>query len=305
MICSFKPSLDCVDTAKLTYPRFFIVAHQNSLHVYSTETSLLVRSISLEDNKTLRPLGARVVAYSISPSDPKKLWVACSDGAVFNIDWTTGTGTHDFWNVSSVGLACMTVSLMESQGRKRDVVFTTERAKDNAWRITAHELNPPDSKIPNASKTIHRSATPIQLLQSVDDGQVIVAASKNSIAVGSLKSPDFGTVNHIVFEFRVFEAPKFITCLDVQRPVVSGSTSTKVSDIDRLEVVDLVVGDVEGQIFIYHDILRNLALAEADPKQSSATLRARKIHWHRNAVQSVKWSLDGESAIFLNQVNGS
>jgi NET1-associated nuclear protein 1 (U3 small nucleolar RNA-associated protein 17) len=57
--------------------------------------------------------------------------------------------------------------------------------------------------------------------------------------------------------------------------------------------VDLVVGDVQGVIFLHNDLLAKLFLQSLDGKTPGINLVPRKLHWHRQAVHAVKWSLDG------------
>ena len=121
--------------------RFLIVANRTAIQVYSTSNSLLTRSIKLAIDTKTRP-NARIITYCLSPTNPDLVWVACSDGAVYSVNWTSGVGADQYWGISSTGCIHMTVASMESAGRRRDVVFTTEARKDGGWRITANELAP-------------------------------------------------------------------------------------------------------------------------------------------------------------------
>lgn len=48
---------------------------------------------------------------------------------------------------------------------------------------------------------------------------------------------------------------------------------------------DIVVGNNEGAIYVLHDTIKPCKV-KTDPKPT-------KMHWHRMAVSSVKWALDG------------
>lgn len=262
--------------------------------MYSTSTSLLVRSIPLAVNKA-NQTNTRIVAYCISPKDPAFCWAACSNGAVFRVEWATGAGAVEFWNTSSTGVIQMTAACMESMGRKRDVLFTTEARKEGGYRISAHELNRPTSAV----RTIFTISQPIHTMKTLANGEIIVAAAENKVLIGTLRSPNFGTVDSIKYEFRTFELSSHIGSLDARigdkilkttnenaaPPKKSSSTSN---------VLNVVVGDVRGVIFVYNDLLGDLIrLSRQGGKSAGISITPRKLHWHRKAVRSVKWSLDG------------
>jgi NET1-associated nuclear protein 1 (U3 small nucleolar RNA-associated protein 17) len=188
----------------------------------------------------------------------------------------------------------MTVASMESAGRRRDVVFTTEAKKDGGWRITANELAPPKGPIQTVARTIYTSNTRVQFLKTGKEGAVLVASSGKKVLIGSLRSTDYGTIDKIRYEFRVFESPDDISSLDLRITDRSKSTVSGEKGSKRYPVVDVAVGDVKGSIFVHNDIVLNIFR----PQQSSAGesgihLIPRKLHWHRQAVHTVKWSLDG------------
>lgn len=187
----------------------------------------------------------------------------------------------------------MTVASMESTGRRRDIVFTTEIRRDGGWRITANELAPPNSPIKTGAKTIYTSNQRISYLKTAKEGSVIVAASERKVLVGRLKSTEYGTVDNIKYEFFCFESIDLISCLDVQVCDRPGTEKLKSSKMRRTPIVDVVVGDVKGTIFVHNDILANLIRSHFGTLPAGISLIPRKLHWHRNAVRCVKWSLDG------------
>jgi NET1-associated nuclear protein 1 (U3 small nucleolar RNA-associated protein 17) len=273
--------------------RFLIVANRTSIQVYSTSNSLLTRSIKLEIDPKTRP-NARIITHCLSPTNADLVWVACSDGAVYRIDWTSGAGADQYWGISSTGCIHMTVATMESAGRRRDVVFTTEAKKDGGWRITANELAPPTGPIQTVARTIYTSNQRIQSLTTGKEGSVIVAASGKRVLLGSLRSSDYGTVDKIKYEFRVFESSDVISSLDMKVTERLKSTVPVGKGSRRYPIVDVVVGDVKGAIFVHNDLMQNIARSQRNvAAESGIQLIPRKLHWHRQAVHTVKWSLDG------------
>lgn len=273
------------------------MAHRNSLHIYLTSTSLLNRSIKLSIDRSRGSL-VHIVDYVSSPTNPEIIWVACSNGLIYRVNWASGEGWEKSWKSPSKRIIHMTVASMGSAERMRDVVFTAE--KDNeGWRISAHELSVLGTSPTNQSRVIYKSAQTIQILKASDEGTIIVAASEEKVLLGALRSTEFGTIDKIRYEFRIFESTAVITSLDVRisnRDSFSGETTSK---LDKVKVVDIVVGDVKGSIFVHNDLLRNLIMSQksAADAQNPISLIPRKLHWHRKAVHCVKWSLDGLSPL--------
>lgn len=190
----------------------------------------------------------------------------------------------------------MTVASMQYSGQKQDVLFTTEKRREAGWRITAHELNPATKAA--AARTIYSSPQPIQILKAVGQGDVIVAASEERVLLGSLRSADFKTIDKMRYEFRVFESTDYVSSLDVRVSPRSRAldTPSKSKDKKQKNVVDIVVGDVKGVVFVHNDLLAKLIDTQraAASGEKQPNLAPRKLHWHRKAVHSVKWSLDGK-----------
>ncbi|KAL3425094.1 WD repeat protein [Phlyctema vagabunda] len=274
-----------------------IVANRTSLHVYSTTDSLLTRTITLRIDFAARPT-ARIITYCLSPTLSNLVWVACSDGAIYCVDWTNGSGADQCWFVSSTGCIHMTVSSMISAGRRRDVVFTTEVGKGKGWRVTANELAPPNGPIATSSRTIYTSSERIDFLKTAQEGAVMVASSEKRLIIGSLRSTEYDTIDKIRYEFRVVASPHLISSIDVRvsERSIDEQRRFTAKHAKKAPVVDVLVGDVEGCIFIHNDLLANLIQSQ-NGNTPGISLVPRKLHWHRQAVYSVKWSLDGNYII--------
>lgn len=259
-----------------------------SLLVYSTSDSLLTRTIKFDHLK--HPF-THIVAYELSPTDSNIVWAALSDGAIYCVDWTSGVGNDQSWKISSTGCIHMTVASMLSAGRRRDVVFTTEIKKDGGWRITANELTQPGSPIQTVARTIYTSKTPINYLKTANGGSVLLAASGKSILLGHVRNLDFDTTDKVRYVFRVFDSTTTIMSLDAR--VYSRTSSDERNISKKTPVVDVVVGDAKGFIFIHRDLLGNLIQSENKNYAPMINLVPTRYHWHRKEVHTVKWSLDG------------
>ncbi|KAG9242784.1 quinon protein alcohol dehydrogenase-like superfamily [Calycina marina] len=283
--------------------KFLILANRSSISVYSTSNSLLTTTLIPKVDVVKRP-NARIIAYCISPTNPDHIWVAFADGAIYYINWISGEGADEFWTLSSNGCIHMTVASMVSGGRRRDVVFATELRSDKAWRITANELSLPGSKLPSASITIFTSTQMVNYLKSANEGEVLVATAEKSIMLGFLATDKYETLDKIRYEFRVFDSSAFISAIDVrcsiphkedeEDEVVAKRKGKKQKQKQKPKpIVDVVVGDAKGSIFVHNDLLRNLLNKERLKQESNISLLPQKLHWHRQGVQTVKWSLDG------------
>ena len=64
--------------------------------------------------------------------------------------------------------------------------------------------------------------------------------------------------------------------------------------------IDVAIGDEEGVIFMYEDIM-SAFVGSTKKNTPTAVMRTapnicepRRLHWHRDSVGSVRWSLDGK-----------
>ncbi|RDL33082.1 uncharacterized protein BP5553_08521 [Venustampulla echinocandica] len=275
--------------------KYIVVASAKAVHVYSTSTSLLTRTIKLKIDES-RP-DSRIITYCLSPTESDIVWVACSNGCIYRIDWTSGAGSEQWWGISSTGCIWMTVASMESAGRRRDVVFTTESRKDGGWRVTANELAPPDGPIQTVAKTIYTSNGHISFLKTANEGAIIAGAAGNKVLLGRLRSTEYDTIDKIKYEFRIFETAVPVSALDLRVSDRTGTENLKKSILKKTPIVDVVVGDVRGSIFLHNDLLANLIRSQDGTLPQGISLTPRKLHWHRQAVNTVKWSLDGNYVI--------
>ena len=155
--------------------------------------------------------------------------------------------------------------------------------------ITAHRL--PDDG-PSEVKTLLRSPDPITFFQVVGAGKVILASSGQLLLLGRLNETTSPKMKDTAYTWREIRCAEWITCLDIRVEVETkmqrkGSKSTPMTNPQ----VDVVVGGLQGVIFVYQDLLNNLISKERH--KNAKNIGARKLHWHRNAVCAVKWSRDG------------
>jgi NET1-associated nuclear protein 1 (U3 small nucleolar RNA-associated protein 17) len=273
----------------LTQYRFLIVAQKRTILSYSTSTSLLHRSLSLP---SLQQEGSRayIISYVLSPTDSNILYVAQSNGEISKLDWTTGVGVDKAWVTSLKKTTHMMIASLDAPEGKRDIIFTVGSI-ENKCQILVHELSELGESTTVKSKVIYSTPYPISNVQASSDGAVIVATAGARILVGSLRGQEL-----VRYEFRIFESSDVLSSMDFRVSKRAPETGKKgPSRLDRYPVVDVVVGNVKGVIFLHDDLLGNLVRSETPSAEgpNPLSLAPRKHHWHRKAVLSVKWSLDG------------
>ena len=186
----------------------------------------------------------------------------------------------------------MTAASMESADRRRDIVFTTELRKGGGWRITANELAPPNGPVKTAARTVHTTKERVNMLKTANDGAIIVAVSGSKVLIGTLLDPEFNTVDKIKYQWRIFESSEYISSFDVQ--VLERTEFKDIrKSMRKVPVVNIVVGDVKGSIFVHTDLLAKLMLSQDGALPQGWSLIPKKMHWHRQDVLAVKWSRDG------------
>jgi NET1-associated nuclear protein 1 (U3 small nucleolar RNA-associated protein 17) len=273
-----------------------IVTYNTSIQVYSTEDSLLVRRIALPvagTDDTTEFVATHIVASVLSKSDAECLWVACSDGRIWHINWASGAGVETPFRIEAKKVLDVAVDAVEIGGKSEDVLLVLKRLTKSSAQIVAYNAKALSTR---SGKLLHTYDESPQLLRCAAEGKLIVAAAKETLHIGLLKAKKLASLDDLTYRFHCFDVPDIVTCLDI-RPTLR---TTKKGGLE-LQSVDLAVGCARGAIHVYHDLLPKL------PGEGSASARAgmiqpTKYHWHRRAVHSVKWSHDGKELLLLGSV---
>ncbi|KAK1625017.1 WD domain-containing protein [Colletotrichum phormii] len=262
--------------------KYLIVTYNTSLQIYSVAESLLIRRIALpvvQNTYAEKSSAPTIVATRQSQLKPDFLWVACSDGRVWRVNWKKGTGVYDEFRTQSQTALDLSVATIKGDKKMTEVLYVSEGKKHAKGEVVAY--SGPDFKQPLAgvlfaTKQVDQA---MHLLRSSPDGKVIVGATKDGLVVGT------GTPES-EWEFFAFDTTDIICALDIR------VTHSK----DNSLVLDLIAGGARGAIYFYDDIFRKLQNLNGSKSKREA-LQSRKFHWHRRAVHSVKWSKDGQYMI--------
>lgn len=233
---------------------------------------------------------AHIVSAVLSKVSSEHIWVACSDGRIWHINWVLGTGADTPFTINTKKLLDMTVESVELRGSTEDVLLVLQRLKKSRAQIVAYNTKALAS---NSGKLIHTYDESPQLLRSAVGARAVVAAAKESVHIGLLKTKrkPVSTLDDLEYRFTSFTVPDIITCLDIRSTLQAANKGGL-----ELQTLDLVVGCARGAIYSYKDVVSKLPSAEASSMKAS-TIQPLKYHWHRRAVHSVKWSEDGKEPL--------
>lgn len=275
--------------AILTAPcRYLIFTTAKAVHIYSSATSLLVRTLPVNNNHA-------ITAYALSDVDPEHLYVCDASGYVALWNWVTGKKLTR-WDLAAPvrGMAISPIEL--ANGEKFDTVYTLDRGDYNI--IHAHRLRGRKDDSEAVAQPLLKTKVPLQSFTVAARGQVIAAAAKDRVFVGQLRNTAASTPKELEFVWRELRCTQTITSIDVQvQEPAKGSAKGAVGE------VNLVIGCANGSLFVYADVVAKLSQVEKQQKKASKeapsalSLAPRTLHWHRNPVGSVKWSLDGSYII--------
>ena len=253
-----------------------------AVKIYSTKTSLLVRNLRTRKSDT-------VSGMAFSSGDPNHLYLATLSGITEKWSWVNGTRL-EFWNAKVPIHAIRTVP-SNGTDDKNGLVYTIDRQSRDRWMVTAHRLMGGQEAAKTDLVVLLVYKHPLTSLKILDHGSVIVVTAGSSIIIGTTERVDKPTLREVAYVWREFKCSEWITSVDVriQRTDAIGRSSSRSDALG----VEIVVGGLQGAIFIYEDVLRKLMDRDSRP-QASSHISPRKLHWHRNAVSAVKWSADGE-----------
>ena len=250
--------------------RHLILPTKSHIHVYSTGTSLLVRSLFVG-------LVDPVTSCTICPPDSEYILVSTLGGKIIKFNWVTGKKSQQ-WKVQS--------------GLIRLYGLRTTESTDNGYRVLAMNQNSEgerglshftlhqSSDVPMKDVVVHSKQRMAATITTVNDGRLLVASSGDRLLLGSSQDPTIG-----VYTWSEFTVPGRIVSFDARSRQASNATTKTRS------TVDVALGLQDGAILVYDDVLGRLRGKEKGVKGSDMV--ARRLHWHRELVSSVKWSRDG------------
>ncbi|CAG5146352.1 uncharacterized protein ALTATR162_LOCUS1864 [Alternaria atra] len=271
--------------------KYLIVAEPKSLHVYATETSLLANTLAEDDAGVL-------TAYALSPASPHLVYVAYSLGHIILWNWVVGKKAGR-WNIGAT-VRHMAV-IAQSDSSEDDLIYCHE-ADEGHHTISVRALRTKRQDTRTELKQVKQvlSAGAVTGIQVLLQGKYVVAATSDSLVVGKRVKANKTALEDFEYVWREFKFSKHITTFSVYHREQQETSNGKKTPQDQRDVLDIAVGEETGVILLFEDILASFAAIEKSKKEgmdNAESFRPKRLHWHRDAVGSVKWSLDGNYLI--------
>ncbi|KAJ5778578.1 hypothetical protein N7520_001824 [Penicillium odoratum] len=273
-----------VDTVMTSDEAHLFIGLDTAVQVFATSTSRLVRTLQME-------AGQSVIGFKICPIDQEILYIFTSS-FVTKWHWDSGKRLARWGNGSRA--VAVDVPLVENESQL--AAYTIVIQKDGKRQISINALN--DKKAPGIIAL--NTDDQINKIQVVSGGRVIIACDGTRVFMGTTTNVDLENAESVQYKWRETILPSTATCFHMRQ---RSAQDTKPKNLD---VIDLAVGETGGSILVYQDILSTLFGRNTEKKTSP-----QRLHWHRGAVNTVRWSRDGnyilsggnESVIVLWQLD--
>lgn len=283
--------------ASLTLGRHLILTYNTSIQIFNATDSLLIRRIPICALDASAPQGSTptsIVSVRPSKQSPDLVWVACSDGQVYSVNWTVGSEVLPGFRTVSGTAKAMTIVSTAGQDEKGDIVLIAESDRQHRMEVVAYQGKVGSNFKSKKILVLKKPGQGLQLLDASEDGQVLVGAFHDRLFLGAMSQPAVNELDQLQYEIFSFDTPDLITTLDLRqyaRRCSKHGSSRKREEVPGM-VVDIIAGGARGGIYIYRDALSR-AQAAGKPQYIKDGIQVHKSHWHRKAVHSVKWSRDG------------
>lgn len=189
----------------------------------------------------------------------------------------------------------MTTRLARISNADQEVILVLEAQHDPRVDLVAYDGSPATSLKPARVMTVAENLDGLQIIESSEDGQIIVGASNDKLFLGVASEKEVTTLKQLRYEFFSWQAPDIVSALDMRfLPAKSTGAGRRGPGM-----VDLIIGCARGPIYRYNDALSKLQ-ASGGSSAGKRSLQGQKYHWHRKAVHAVKWSRDGECSATIH-----
>ena len=267
--------------------KFVILANLKSVQVYAAETSTVANVLSIGSTGVL-------TAYALSSTNPNQVYVADSNGLITLWDWVDGSKIGR-WDI---GATVRTMTVITQPESNEDLVYCHETGKNHI--INVHALRTKSQASKTELKRVLKASSPIRGVQVLLQGKYVIVACADSIMIAKRLKLSKTAVQDFEYVWRELKFSKPITTFNAYLREPEHTGKGKKPAQDQRDVLDIAVGDEAGVILLFEDILATFAAIESNQKgnrsksDDAESLRPKRLHWHRDAVGAVKWSLDGK-----------
>ncbi|KAI9659919.1 MAG: hypothetical protein M1821_001271 [Bathelium mastoideum] len=283
--------IDAINGSNIPQTQNSALESSTNLHDHAvTDSKAVVKAANKKQKQDKQLSGA------VGDKDTDNIYVATRDGVVILWNWVTG---HQLgrWELNCHILGLWTT--IESSG-KEEVIFVVDRSKDGKRdTVVAHKLRYGDNANETASISLYEPQQRVQGLKVLSQGDVVVAFLHQSLAIGQLRVNKTGhSFQEKPYTWHEMNCANEITSFDA-RIVSVRKQKAKDHSTSAKKFVDVVVGTVNGPIFIYSDLINKVASHSQSRAGNHKVpfIDPKRFHWHREAVGTVKWSKDGNYLI--------
>ncbi|KAG0135924.1 hypothetical protein HOY82DRAFT_589689 [Tuber indicum] len=273
--------------------KFFLLAHSCSLRIYSAKTSLQVREFNLDGKPS-----EVITSFKLDPLDSSKVYIGTSASKICFVDWTTGKLVKS-WQLNNMR-TIQRLAICMDEKREDDTTYgilyvSGSRSKNSSIIIQRIKLSPSVAPIEDMVYVAPKPS-PIGCMQVLDQGNIVTAIAGNALIIGNRNTEEDSSDKKPWGVFRHYPMSFHLACMDTylhSEPDTinhKGGRSNRESGREADRSGDVVVGDNQGALHLFHNVLRVKGLPKESPVIS-------KMHWHRHRVQAVKWALDGKYII--------
>ncbi|KAH7380676.1 quinon protein alcohol dehydrogenase-like superfamily [Pyrenochaeta sp. MPI-SDFR-AT-0127] len=269
--------------------KYLILANLKSLQIYATENSTLANVL---------PIGSTGVlaAYALSSTKPNQVYVADSNGLITLWNWVDGSKIGR-WDI---GANVRTMTVVPHPESDEDLVYCHEAGKNHI--INVHALRTKSQASKTELKRVVKASSAIRGIQVLSQGKYVIVACADSVMVAKRLKLNKTALQDFEYVWRELKFSKRITTFNTYLREPEDVGKAKKPTQEARDVLDIAVGDETGVVLLFEDILTSFAAIETQKGNKSKTddaesLRPKRLHWHRDAVGAVKWSLDGNYLI--------
>ncbi|EME76960.1 uncharacterized protein MYCFIDRAFT_85362 [Pseudocercospora fijiensis CIRAD86] len=228
------------------------------------EVQLLHLDNSLVSRTHIVPDGRAVQCFSLSAKYADHVDIAYDNGAKIQWNWTTGVTSDSTYPGQEAVIASTTAQVLDGVPES----FYISHAQGS------YNIN-------GGRKLLYSTYRPIRSIQVTQNASFIICFGTTALILGRRKEQ---TDTYVWLEMPMTVPPQ---CVDAKAIL----TTSKKNKVQPAELV-FAVGNADGKIHVYSD------LASLFGKPHTAALPAPRIlHWHREAVSTVKFSRDGNYLI--------
>ncbi|OAX81236.1 hypothetical protein ACJ72_04421, partial [Emergomyces africanus] len=283
-----------IDTIITPDEGHFILFSNTFARVFSVATSSTVRTLQIKQGMR------RITDCKLSLANANHLYLSTLSGAILKWDWTSGEHIET-WHTSHKIYAIDICSGSSGQDSPdEDIVVSMSGVVPGKTEISIHAKGGSDTW---NTRVIRDISTTASKLRASADGRVLIVIDGDQLVVGYTARLRLDALDSIKYTWLEVTLPISVTCSDIRErsPSDQPSSSSKSSTSSLASrAVDLVLGGKSGAILTYNDVLNSLLQTE-NKSDAGTYLVTNRLHWHRNAVKTVKWSRDGGSETVIVQ----